>query len=86
MLSLYSLPSQVLRNIGHCVYSVCARARERVYVNIILSEGVSRYITRPIPSLKLNGSFDLTRCRNYLHNSMKVGILSIHDIINCNFK
>lgn len=81
MMSLYSLSSQVLRNIGHCVYIVCVRAR--VYVNIIISEGVSHYITRPIPPLKLNGSFDLARCRHYLYISMKFGIFLL--VINKNY-
>lgn len=31
---MLSLPLQVLRNIGHCVYSVCARARVCKYNNI----------------------------------------------------
>jgi len=57
------------------VYIVCVRAR--VYVNIIISEGVSHYITRPIPPLKLNGSFDLEFSRHYLHISMKVGYFPI---------
>lgn len=74
MLSLHSLASQVLRNIGHCVYSVRARARARVckYNNIR-----GRFITRPIPPLKLNGSFDLARGRHYLHISMKIGFFPI---------
>lgn len=62
------------------MYIVCVRAR--VYVNIIISEGVSHYITRPIPPLKLNGSFDLALndiMRHYLHISMKVGYFSIRN-------